>query len=105
MNDVLYHLCRHCVCIMDSWIPFPSTVLSKVCEMSLYQTRKELKKLKEQGLVVADRYCEIGEDRNYLINGYTITEKAKSTEEYKKAYNEERQICKEIFNFDAGELK
>ena len=105
MNDVLYHLCRHCVCIMNGWIPLPSTVLSEICKLSLYQTRKELKKLKEQGLVVADRYCHIGEDSNQLINGYTITKKAKSTEEYKKAYDEERQLCKETLDFDIGELK
>lgn len=103
MNKVLYHLCRHCVGIMDGWIPYPSTCLARVCEMSLYQTRKELKKLKEQGLVVADRYCEIGEDRNYLISGYTITEKAKETEEYKMAFEEERKICQECFNIDIKE--
>ena len=105
MNDVLYHLCRHCVCIMHGWIPCPSTRLSEICKLSLYKTRKELKKLKEQGLVVADRYCHIGEDSNHLLNGYTITEKAKSTEEYIKAYNEERQLCKETLHIDIGEPK
>ena len=105
MNEILYHLCRHYVSIMDGWIPFPSTCLSQVCEMSLYKTRKELKKLKEQGLVVSDRYCEVGEDGNYLINGYTITEKAKETEEYKKAYDEERWLCQECFNIYIGERK
>lgn len=94
MNNVLYHLCRHCVSIMDGFIPFPSTVLSKVCELSLYKTRKELKSLKAQGYVIADRYTENTEDRTILINGYTITDKAKETEEYKKAYQEEREICR-----------
>ena len=103
MNKVLYHLCRHCVGIMDGWCPYPSTCLSNVCEMSLYQTRKELKKLKEQGFIVADRYCEIGEDRNYLISGYTITDKAKETQEYKMAFEEERKICQECFNIDIKE--
>ncbi len=104
MNDVLYHLCRHCVSIMDGWYPFPSTCLSQVCEKSLYQTRKELKKLKERGYVVADRYCEVGEDRNYLISGYTITDKAKTTEEYKTAYNEEAEICRECFNIKVEDI-
>ena len=88
---------------MDGWCPYPSTCLSNVCEMSLYQTRKELKKLKEQGFIVADRYCEIGEDRNYLISGYTITDKAKETQEYKMAFEEERKICQECFNIDIKE--
>ena len=107
MNEILYRLCRHNVNIMDGYIPFPSTCLSRLCNTSLYKTRKELKKLKEQGLVVSDRYCEIGEDRNILVNGYTITEKAKETEEYKKAFQEEAAICKECFgiNFKRGEAQ
>ena len=100
MNEVLYRLCRHCVSVIDGWVPYPSTILSKVCGMSLYKTRKELKKLKELGYVKADRWCDAGEDRNYLVSGYTITEKAKETEEYKKAYAEEANICKWCFNID-----
>lgn len=96
MNEILYHLCRHCVSIMGGWYPFPSTCLSEVCGKSLYQTRKELKKLKEQGYVVSDRYCEIGEDRNYLISGYTITDKAKETEEYKQAFEEEEKYAENV---------
>ena len=105
MNEILYRLCRHYVSIMDGWIPFPSTCLAQVCEMTLYNTRKELKKLKEQGYVVSDRYCEMTEEGNCLINGYTITEKAKETEEYKKAYDEERELCKQCFEIDIGERK
>lgn len=100
MNNVLFHLCRHCVNIMDGWYPFPSTYLSKICGLSLCKTRKELKALKEAGLVVSDRYCLVGEDRNILVSGYTITEKAKETEEYKKAYAEEADICKKAFGID-----
>lgn len=81
----------------------PSTYLSQTLGKSLYQTRKELKRLKEQGLVVSDRYCQVGEDRNYLMCGYTITDKAKSTHEYKTAWEEERQVCKEAFDIDIGE--
>ncbi len=105
MNKVLYHLCRHCVSIMDGFVspivdcfvPLPSTVLCKLCGLSLYKTRKELKNLKEQGYVVAGRCAEHTEERTILINGYTITDKAKETEEYKKAYQEEREVCWEAF--------
>ena len=100
MNKVLYHLCKHCVSIMDGWIPYPSTILSKVCDLSLYKTRKELKLLKEQGYVVSDRYTENTEEGTIILNGYTITEKAKETEEYKKSFQEEKEAVKECFNFD-----
>lgn len=100
MNEVLYRLCRHCVSIMDGWIPYPSTILSEICELSLYKTRKELKKLKEQGLVISERYCAVEEDGNCLVSGYTITEKAKETEEYKKAFAEERKLCQEVYGWD-----
>jgi len=105
MNQILFHLCRHCVSVSHgSWFPLPSTVLAKSCEMSLYKTRKALKQLKEQGFVISDRYCEVGEDRNILISGYTITDKAKDTEEYRKAWNEERATIKEIYDMDIGEI-
>ena len=105
MNEVLYHLCRHCVSVMDSQYPFPSTLLSKVTGMSLYKTRKELKKLKEQEYVVSTRYWETTEDGTIILNGYGITTKAHETEEYKKAYAEEREACKKIFGFDIGERR
>lgn len=103
MNQMLYQLCRHNVSTIGAWLPFPSTHLANVCDMTLYKARKELKRLKEQGLVVSDRYCEVGEDRNILISGYTITDKAKDTEEYRTAWDEERALCKEIYGFDIGE--
>ena len=103
MNDILYCLCRHCVSIMQGWIPLPSTIISKDLGKSLYRTRKELKRLKEQELVQSVRYCEVGEDRNYLMCGYQITDKAKETQEYKKAWEEEREICKKAFGIDIGE--
>ena len=103
MNEVLYALCRHCVCIMQGWIPMPSTLLSQILGKTLYQTRKELKRLKQQGLIESVRHCQVGEDRNYLMCGYQITDKAKSTPEYEKAWNEERQLCKEALGIDIGE--
>lgn len=103
MSDVLYTLCRHCTGIWYCWYPYPSTLLSKVCNKSLYQTRKELKILKEQGYIKSDKYCAVTEDGNYLINGYTITEKAKETEEYRKAYAEAKRLFNWCFNINTGE--
>lgn len=82
----------------------PSTALSHILGESLYKTRKKLKSLKEQGLVASGRYCNVTEDGNYLISGWEITEKAKSTPEYEIAWNEERKLCKECFGFDIGEV-
>ena len=104
MDEVLYDLCRHCVSIMQGWIPLPSTCISQTMGMSLYKTRKELKRLKELGLIVSVCYCHVGEDGNYLMRGYQITDKAKTTQEYKKAWNEEREICKKAFGIDIGEV-
>lgn len=104
MNEVLFSLCRHAVSVMDGWIPYPSTVIAHVCGKSLYQTRKELNGLKAAGYVVSDRYIHIDpeEERPLIINGYTITERTKKTEEYRKAYEEERAICKDVFGIDIG---
>ena len=103
MNIVLYHLCRHNVSIMDGWLPYPSTSLSKICGLSLYKTRKELKVLKENGLVESDIECICNDEGNYILRGYTVTKKAEETEEYKKAFAEERKICKEIFGIERKE--
>lgn len=91
MNTVLYKLCLHCVSIMDGWLPYPSTALSKVCGMSLYKTRKELKKLKEQGLI--ESCIHISDDEEFFIlRGYTITEKGRKTKEYEKAWQKKKKF-------------
>jgi hypothetical protein len=92
------------VSIVDGWIPCPSTVVAAICDISLYKARKEIKKLKEEGLVVSNRYIDNDEDneRPIIVNGYTITNKAKETAEYKLAFEEERAACMEIFGFDIG---
>ena len=101
MNTVLYKLCLHCVSIMDGWLPYPSTALSKVCGMSLYKTRKELKKLKEQGLI--ESCIHISDDEEFFIlRGYTITEKGRKTNEDEKAWQKEKEICMECFGIDIG---
>lgn len=103
MNEILYILCRHNVSIMDGWYPFLSTVISKTLDISLYKTRKELKKLKEQGLVESCIDIISGDEGTCILRGYRITEKAKEMEEYKKAFEEERKICKECFGIDIKE--
>lgn len=104
MNDVLYMLCQHDCSIMYDGCPLPATKIAPCLAISLYKARKELKRLKELGYVKSviksgfdDYYCQ-----NYILRGYEITEKAKENEEYKKAWENERKICKECFGFDIG---
>ncbi len=105
MNEILYTLCRHNLSIMGGWVPYPSTHLSKCCGLSLYKTRKELKKLKDQGLVVSDIKIISDDEGTAILRGYKITDKAKNTEEYRKAHKEEREICIKVFKMDViGEL-
>lgn len=103
MNEVLKILCNHNVNVMNVGLPFPSTIISELCGMTLYKTRKELKRLKEEGLVTSQIYCEKTDDGNFLLRGYIITEKAKDTEEYKWAWEEQRKIFKSVYNVDIGE--
>ena len=101
MNEVLYQLCRHCVNIMDGWIPYPSTAIARTLEMKVGKVRYQLNKLKLQGLV--ESFSHVGQTEEgevYCIKGFGITEKAKETEEYKKALEEEKIICKECFDID-----
>lgn len=105
MNTVLYKLCLHCVNMMDGHLPFPSTALSEACRMPLYKTRRELKKLKEQGLVRTFIYLSNDDEEFSILKGYTITEKGRKTKEYEKAWQEEREICMKCFGFDIGGVK
>jgi len=87
--------------MMDGWHPYPSTALSKATGLSLYKTRKILKELKAKGLVKSDReVIRDPEEGTAILNGYTITNKARETPEYKKAFEKERRICKECFGID-----
>lgn len=103
-NIIFYVLCRHSVSIMDGWIPFPSTCIAQTTQIDLKIVRKELKRLKQEGLVDSDLYVEMGEERPILVRGYILTEKGKETEEYKCAHEVERRICKEVFDIDIGEV-
>lgn len=101
MNEVLYSLCRHCVSIMDGYYPYPSTGIARNTGMSLGKVRYQLKKLKKDGLVESFYMGGQDEEGNvYCMRGFTITEKAKQTQEYMKALEEEKKIVKKCFEID-----
>lgn len=106
MDKILYRLCRHDVGIMDSWHPYPATAIAATLGVSVHKVRYHLRKLKEKGLVESFHEGGISEDGEvFCYWGWKTTEVAKSTEEYKKAYKEERELVKECFGFDIGELR
>ena len=96
-------LCRSSV-MLDPYAgyPYPSTAIANATGMSLYAVRKELKRLKELGLVQSACVCEYSDwdCMNHIIRGYVLTESGKQTEEYKTAFAEEVEIVKQIFGFD-----
>lgn len=105
MDEILYCLCSHCVGILDGWRPFPATIIAKNLGMNVHKVRYHLRKLKARGLVNSCHDSGMTEDGEvFCYCGWTITKDAFSTEEYKKAYEKERDICKEYFNIDIGEM-
>ena len=105
MDKILYCLCKHCVGTMDGWRPFPATEIAERLGISVHKVRYHLRKLKEKGLIDS---CSEGGMTEYgkvfCYWGWTITENAFSTEEYKKAYEKEWGICKKCFDIDIGEI-
>lgn len=98
MNKVLYYLCCHCVSIMHGWMPCPAAVFAKEIGVSVSTARRRLRELKSQGLAETASVClNFDGDRPLPYNGWTITEKAMETEEYKLAEKEERIRCREVF--------
>ena len=105
MDDILYTLCRHNVSIMDGWHPYPATAISKQHGISLNKARYHLRNLKKKGLVNSCHDGGMTEDGEvYCYWGWEITRKAFETDEYKKAYEEERKLCKKCFDIDIGTI-
>ena len=98
MNDVIFHLCRHCVGIMDGWMPYPAWSIAQQCGVSVSTARRRLRKLKDEGYV--DNIVHYWYEQEELLppyHGWTITPKAKETTEYKAAWEAEKKLCREIF--------
>lgn len=101
-EQIFSTLCMHHCSIMDGWVPYPSTVLSKQLGISLYKTRKYLKELKTEGLIDSDIYIENGWDKPIIVRGYVVTKMGRLTETFENAYQKERELCKECFGIDIG---
>lgn len=98
MNQTLYCLCRHAVGIMDGWHPYPARLIAEQTKVSISTARRRLRELKKQGLAKTTFEPPDEDSENWLPYwGWTITQKAKETEEYKAAWEEERKICQKVF--------
>ena len=79
-------LCKDDIYCTNLFCCLPSTYLSNHFNTSRYQVLKAVKALKKEGLVtsichnVYDWYSE----RYLLVRGFTVTDKARNTEIYKK---------------------
>lgn len=105
MDEILYALCRHNVSIMDGWHPLPATLIAKQLNISVGKVRYHLRKLKGKGLVASFHDGGMTEDGDlYCYWGWCVTKKAEETDEYKKAHEEERQLCIKCFDMDIGQI-
>lgn len=98
MNEALYRLCVHEVNLIDGWSPIPARFIAESMGVSLSTARRRLRGLKAVGL--ARTFCVVPDCDDELIPpywGWGITDKAKETEEYKKAYFDELEYRKEIW--------
>lgn len=106
MNETLYRLCVHAVNLMGGWHPIPARFIAEITGVSLSTARRRLRELKKSGLAKTfyesqDSDCEV----TLPYWGWGITDKARETEEYKKAYSEELEVRKEIWpDINWGEL-
>lgn len=105
MNDVLYQLCRYCISIVGSQYPVPARLIAEHLNLTINQARYRLRKLKQLGLVESCREIYRDDYSCFLFVGWRLTDKAKETEEYKKAWEEERALCKKCFDMDIGECE
>jgi hypothetical protein len=80
----------------------PSTEVAKNLNISLYQARKYIKQLVDEGLLASDIEVLVPNsyDDNYyppvIHRGYCLTKKATETQEYKDAWQAEIDLLKKI---------
>lgn len=96
-SKVFYALCRHCVSIMDGWVPYPAWAIAQSCGLTIHQTRRELNKLRDLGLCAVDIMALDKEDYILPYRGWQITRQARTTQQYKEAELQEAKLCAECF--------
>ena len=104
MKRVFECLCSASCDIMDGYHLISSKNIAKLLELPQKDVLKELRRLKKEGLVYSSWESFYSEyyERCFITSGWAITEKAKQTEQYKSAWEREREICQECFDIDIG---
>ena len=97
MDNVLFCLCRHCVGIMDGWVPFSARCIADQCGVSISTARRRLRALKSNGCAKSYAVILSQDELCPPYRGWTITDKARETPEYKVAWAKERKLCREVF--------
>lgn len=100
-----------CSC-MNPGYPISIRNIAELEKETYYQVRKYMKQLESEGLVKKENFYYLG-DYNYeygvyesegcLIKGWTITDKCRDLEEYKKAEQKEIDFFEKCFNNVEGE--
>ena len=94
---VFRSLCQHDCDFMSCWIPLPTTVIARLLNVSLYQCRKQMKRLVEEGLAKSCS-CIVDKEESLLpYHGFTITDKGRKSDIYKYCSLKHARICAECF--------
>lgn len=98
-NRILYTLARTDLSLMDPVKILPARFfLGENPGKSLYAIRKALKRLKDEGLVKSVCECFWDEDHEYcIVQGWQLTDKARTTGIYANAKQEEMEIRRKVF--------
>lgn len=106
-KSVFQVLCNHYADFMITFgYPIQRKVIQDELGLSKYQALKELRNLREKGLVrlVRINYYDDYDCENHLLIGYAVTNLGKKTNEYKIAYEDVRRRIKQHFGMDIGGL-
>ena len=95
---VFQQLCQHDCDFMSCWVPLPTMVIASILKISVYQCRKQMKRLVEDGL--AERCsCILNSEESLLpYNGFMITAKGRKTDIYRYCALKSARICAECFD-------
>lgn len=104
MERVFECLCSAYCDIMGGCHLISSKNIAKLLELPKKDILKELRRLKKEGLVYSswENFYSEWHEQWFITSGWSITEKAKQTEPYKRAWEREREVCQECFNIDIG---
>lgn len=90
-------LCWHDCDFMSCWIPLPTTVISQMLGISLYQCRKQMKKLVQEGLAESCSAILDKEESLLPYRGFRLTPKGKKHDIHKYCELKHARICSECF--------